>query len=242
MLKSGEQTNPDGAGIAWIDRGQVRYRKGLKLKQIAKLCKKLPLPYIVHFRITSVGKTTPGLCHPFPISPTANTNTSGSAKSVLFHNGTWDQWESNLLEYILDTKQIPTGDLSDSRVMAMLASQYGPKYLAKKVTGWNKIAILTPKGIKKLGAGWVNVDKVHCSNDYFQPAQKSAWMEPAWPALWEFRKKDDEKANFNEDLWQAGYSTHELEPIIETLEYYKQELTVENTLLYYGEPAGYRDL
>ena len=72
-LESMEAFNSDGAGIAWIDRktNKVEWVKGLKLsaKKIHKMItkKKIQLPFVIHFRISSVGKTNNELCHPFTL-------------------------------------------------------------------------------------------------------------------------------------------------------------------------------
>ena len=68
--------NHDGAGIMYLDKGQVHIEKGfMKYKDFTKaldrLEKKLDLtatPVVMHFRITTHGGTNPENTHPFPIT------------------------------------------------------------------------------------------------------------------------------------------------------------------------------
>lgn len=68
--------NSDGAGLMWVEKGQVRIEKGfMKYKALAnrldELEKKLDLtatPVVMHFRITTHGGTKPENTHPFPIT------------------------------------------------------------------------------------------------------------------------------------------------------------------------------
>jgi hypothetical protein len=55
--------------------------------------------------------------------------------------------------------------------VSYLAYKMGTKQMAKQVTGWNKVAVITSKGIIKYGAGWCNIEGNQCSNDYFIPKQ-----------------------------------------------------------------------
>jgi hypothetical protein len=176
MLKDGEETNPHGGGIAWINKKEnvVEYRKGLSAQQINDLINNehITQPYIIHFRIDSVGNRSPLLNHPFPITdknhPVEDLKLSGKAKAVLFHNGHWSEWKDRFLSQVINSN-IHVGDKeewSDSRTMAMLASIHGLSVL-NAISGFNKISVLTPKGIERFGDGWVNVEGATCSNDNF---------------------------------------------------------------------------
>jgi len=74
ILEKAETQNPHGAGIAWIDKKtkNVKWIKSTKLttKGILTIIKKFKIkfPYIVHFRITSIGSTNDQLCHPFDLN------------------------------------------------------------------------------------------------------------------------------------------------------------------------------
>lgn len=166
-LESAESLNSHGGGIAWIEKGKVHYKKGLKSKQIFEMTKKIKLPAIIHFRIASIGGVVDELCHPFPIDNEASVDLNGSCDSALFHNGTWSGWQEVCLNTVIKKNiMFPSGKWSDSRAMAWLADKYGIDML-NLIPTENKIAILTKDGIRKFGR-FVEIDKVLCSNDYFE--------------------------------------------------------------------------
>lgn len=72
--------NPHGAGMAWVENGEVQIKKGyMKLEDLKA---DLPLiagkPAILHFRIASVGNKTADNCHPF----------DAGGEWAMGHNGT----------------------------------------------------------------------------------------------------------------------------------------------------------
>jgi hypothetical protein len=180
-LKSAECTNSHGGAIAWLNKDGTRsYVKGIKAKKVWKIICNQLIPAnvqtaIIHFRIASVGKVKPQLCHPFEITEDVKLNMKGQKidTELLFHNGTWSEWAEYLIDFMKDMKvpiPIPKGDYSDSRVMAFLSFHLGHQVLSKMVgKQWNKIAILTSNGIVKYGNGWVKHEKNSCSNDHFLP-------------------------------------------------------------------------
>lgn len=201
-LEDAESMNSHGGSIAWLDKnGKKYYQKGIKAKQITKIINKQLKPKgiqtaIIHFRIASVGNVNKALCHPFEITNRVELNLKGERMStdLLFHNGTWSEYAEEMLEFLGKHNKpltIPYGEFSDSRVMAFLAKRMGIKQMAKKVTGWNKIAVLTSDGIKRYGTGWVKHDGNLCSNDYFLPTQN----------MWSFN--DDKPYTF------AGYGVND---------------------------------
>ena len=208
-LEDAESMNSHGGSIAWLDKnGKKYYQKGIKAKAITKIINKQLKPKgiqtaIIHFRIASVGNVNKALCHPFEITNRVELNLSGERMStdLLFHNGTWSEYAEEMLEFLGKHNKpltIPYGEFSDSRVMAFLAKRMGVKKMAKKVTGWNKIAVLTSDGIKRYGTGWVKHDGNLCSNDYFLPTQN----------MWSFN--DDKPYTF------AGYGVNDTSYLNET--------------------------
>lgn len=149
--------NPDGAGIAWIENGTVRFKKvgpGHDA-EIMDLAETVPMPYVAHFRITSVGETRPELSHPFPLRHTQALATSGKATNgVLFQNGTWREWKQHLLAAAASTGE-PVGDgpLSDTRAITYLATTLGLGIL-ETIPDHNRIAVVTKNGVRRYGAGW----------------------------------------------------------------------------------------
>jgi hypothetical protein len=179
-LEDAESMNCHGGSIAWLDKqGRKYYQKGIKAKAITKIINKQLKPKgiktaIIHFRIASVGNVNKKLCHPFEITSRVDLNLSGERMTtdLLFHNGTWTEYAEEMLVFLGKHSKpmtIPYGEFSDSRVMAYLAKRMGVKKMAKLVTGWNKIAVLTSDGINRYGTGWVKHKGNTCSNDYFVP-------------------------------------------------------------------------
>ena len=179
-LEDAESMNSHGGSIAWLDKqGRKYYQKGIKAKAITKIINKQLKPKgiktaIIHFRIASVGNVNKKLCHPFEITSRVDLNLSGERMTtdLLFHNGTWTEYAEEMLVFLGKHSKpmtIPYGEFSDSRVMAYLAKRMGVKKMAKLVTGWNKIAVLTSEGINRYGTGWVKHKGNTCSNDYFVP-------------------------------------------------------------------------
>ena len=168
ILESAELTNRDGAGIAWIEKDGIHFKKGLDAKNIYKLIKsrKIQLPFIIHFRIATVGGVNNELTHPFPISSNAPLSTSGTTEKVLFHNGHWNDWREWCMKTITrKCIKFPRDIWSDSRALAFLTHHYGYGFL--ELIENNKIAILDKDGIHKFGTGWAKVGSYECSNNLF---------------------------------------------------------------------------
>lgn len=191
-LKNAESVNNDGGSIAWLNKdGTKSYKKGIKSKEIHSIINKRLIPQgietaIIHFRIASIGGVKKKLCHPFEISGKVELNMEhmNTTRDLLFHNGTWSEYAEVLVEYLKSVKTpqlIPRGEYSDSRIMAYLASKIGHKAMAKQVKGWNKVAILTDKGIKRYGSNWCDVKNNKCSNNYFIPVK---YNETNMPFSW----------------------------------------------------------
>lgn len=122
-LDACHQANPHGAGVAWREGGMVKWLKGLEPDELEPLVARLPGEVVIHFRWASVGEVSPRLCHPFPVTGTANTRLSGQARAVLFHNGTWRKWRETLR--LMPKDRLAGGLLSDSRVAASLVDLCG---------------------------------------------------------------------------------------------------------------------
>lgn len=176
--------NPDGAGIAWIENGTVRFKKvgpGHDA-EIMDLAETVPTPYVAHFRITSVGETRPELSHPFPLRHTQTLATSGKATNgVLFQNGTWREWKQHLLAAAASTGQ-PVGDgpLTDTRAITYLATTLGLGIL-ETIPEHNRIAVVTKNGVRRYGAGWSEyAPGLWVSNTLWVPRVEQAAAKPEW--------------------------------------------------------------
>jgi hypothetical protein len=169
MIKKAERANDHGMGIAWVNQdNKVEWAKGLNSKSLIKLMRKrkIKFPYIIHARIASVGDICNELCHPFEISLNPSLDLTGTTdQGVLFHNGTWSDYNKFLLMTICSNNlKMYDGKNSDSRSLAFLVKAHGTSIL--KTLPEQKIAILTPKGIQYFG-DFPKVNKHICSNTWF---------------------------------------------------------------------------
>jgi len=150
VLELGASRNPHGAGIAWVEDGKVKWKKGLKLEELFNYEDKTG-PGLVHFRLSTVGGDNPLLCHPFPVSETAEVDLEGEADKVLAHNGHWMDWQKCVSNVVNRDKPLPPAPWSDTRGIAWLTSHYGDDWL-----DWlsEKVAVLDKNGIQPYGRGW----------------------------------------------------------------------------------------
>ncbi len=187
MVNSMWEKNSDGAGIAWRDtvdgKKVVKWEKGLELTEIQELCAEVPMPYVAHFRIASVGGVVPALTHPFPIEEhhlcaQLEGTTTGS---VLFHNGHWNSWKTAVVEGAAGFgKRIPKGvnRWSDSQAMAWLTRLYSVGFLELLD---EKTVIFGPTMMEiTKGNAWTKVDDIWVSNDFFT---KKHYNHPGMTAM-----------------------------------------------------------
>lgn len=177
------EKNPDGAGAAWRevqgDKVVVRWEKGLmkeaglaRLKEIVAVA---PIPFVIHTRIATIGGIKPNMTHPFPIDQRAQNTLSGTTDgAVLFHNGTWGDWDKEGRAVAVNTGiGIPVGKWSDSRALAWVCSILGNGFM--EFLPAQKGIAFGPYGedIFVGAGGWEQVtdpttgEKVWCSNSSF---------------------------------------------------------------------------
>lgn len=119
--------NSDGAGFMYATGGTVHIEKGFMtlkdfkaaLKRLKKSIDVINTPMVMHFRITTHGETSPGNCHPFPVSEKLPLLTMTKIKTPLgvAHNG------------VIDIKP-SRKDISDT--MEYIMSQLAPLHQLKK--------------------------------------------------------------------------------------------------------------
>lgn len=166
--------NPEGGGIAWRDTVDgvtvVRWKKGLKLPEMQKLGAELPLPYVLHFRIASIGGPLPELTHPFIATPEwddfiQSLELEGmTTNPVIFHNGHWNGWHDKMMVGCgVKDEEFPRGPWSDSRAMAFLYRYYGQGFLD---TLDQRTVTFGPDFIEfGIGPGWHQEDSLWFSNN-----------------------------------------------------------------------------
>jgi hypothetical protein len=186
QLAQCEHANRHGSGLAWLNGKRVEYCKNLPIAEIHRLLADIAGPAIVHFRIASVGGVDPQLCHPFPITHRAELRQQGTARSVLFHNGTWAEHRSAAAHYGLTfPKREP---LSDTRIAASLIARFGFDWL--KRADYCRWALLDRKGIRRIGH-WHEVDGCHYSNLGWQPHTFGGSYEYLQPGFFDDDDDDD---------------------------------------------------
>jgi glutamine amidotransferase len=136
-LIESQRANPDGCGLAWVENGQVQIYKSMKFEdwktkylEVIDRCGNINM--LIHFRITSRGKTSEDMCHPFMVGD----------DMAIIHNGTISN---------ITAAETANGD-SDTKVLAekiMRDLPVGWEHnqsvirLLEDFIGWSKICILT---------------------------------------------------------------------------------------------------
>lgn len=150
-------SNPDGFGMAYVNKGVLLFEKGIMEKEKAwdayQAVKKHRV--VMHFRIKTAGAICPELTHPFLVTDTSPTLTKYEGKDhILFHNGCIWNWEEDCLKFILNKEKggRVTGHMSDSRFLALLMSGADEQSMCdflKKESG--KFVLMNNKNINLIG-------------------------------------------------------------------------------------------
>jgi hypothetical protein len=165
-IRNGFANHPHGTGVAWHEGGEVHYKKNLTLEESIKLAAELPMGYVMHFRWASVGGPDKSLVHPFPIAKDVPLLEEGKAKSVLFQNGHWDQWNNVLVNHLSSRVTLPRGKWSDTRAIAFLVSVHGSGIL-KLIESAGRFVVMVKD--KNYGFGsFIEENGVAYSNDTFR--------------------------------------------------------------------------
>lgn len=167
--------NPDGGGIAWREtikgKKTVCWAKGLNRDQMLEHCATVPLPYVAHFRISTVDKPPKDyLTHPFPIHPESPCYLEGQFEGpVLFHNGHHGPWREELKQTLRSYRaQLNAeGKFNDTRAMAVISYYMGHSYME---TTEQRAIIFSPDDIEIFvgNDAWEEVDGIYVSNDRWQ--------------------------------------------------------------------------
>lgn len=176
--------NGDGGGAAWREADEagdpiVCWEKGLMkepgLARMQELAATLPVPFVLHMRIATIGGVKANMTHPFPIDERGNNELKGWTKGyVLFHNGTFKDWDKEARSLAVTTGiAIPTGKWSDSRAMAWICSIIGNGFM--EFLPEQKGLAFGPSDCDMFtgATGWDQVvdpqtqQKVWCSNSHF---------------------------------------------------------------------------
>ena len=175
ILRACHDANPHGAGVAWREGNRVRWRKNLKVGQVAHLIREVKGEVVIHFRWASVGGVNPRLCHPFPVSRKAGLAFHGKTKAVLFHNGTWGGWEEALDRLVsLGGHDDIDGPMSDTRAAAVVVDHLGRHVLDRLPGRW----VLFGMKETQLYGEWEEFKGMNVSNTNFVhrlPVKQKFW-------------------------------------------------------------------
>ncbi len=166
------RTNNDGAGFSWLDRRgsqKLFWEKGFMSfrsfwKAFSKKNFKKSDQIMVHFRITSHGKTSRGNTHPFPISNDFHEmqELSGTTDKLLMHNGILDcgttKEFSDTMEFV---KIISKFDIKEKDVRRLIGMARGN----------SKIAIMQGSTVYYWG-DWIEENGVYFSNSSYEDKKK----------------------------------------------------------------------
>ena len=93
-IKTMFRNNPNGAGFMYSDGQSVYIQKGFMTlgefnSALNKVKEHIEYPFVLHFRITTNGGTSKGMCHPFPLSADIKelTATRATTDIGIAHNG-----------------------------------------------------------------------------------------------------------------------------------------------------------
>lgn len=155
-----EAANPHGGGVAWAEKGYVHFKKGIKAEEMQDLVKDKPFPHVYHFRIASVGKIIPALCHPFVVRRKQNCDMEGvTSHPVLFHNGTVTNWR-----FLAKVAGVTYPEFaSDSMIIARIISLRGEALLSQ-ICDHSRFCVLHPDGKVNLHGGFAELNGNRYSN------------------------------------------------------------------------------
>lgn len=148
IVKQGLKSNPDGAGVAWVEGGKVHWKKGLSTsEEIFSILEGKKPPFLIHARLASIGGKGNELTHPFPVGGDLDLEGSSSI-GVIAHNGHWTGWEQDVKLYLYGGGVMPEGPMSDTRFMALAAARLGDLLDIRYICpSGQKVALLTPTGM-----------------------------------------------------------------------------------------------
>jgi hypothetical protein len=189
LLRAGALTNPHGAGIAWREKGSIKWEKGLGIEEAIKLIKHTPVPHVIHFRLASAGGASSRLAHPFPVSSHPDSRLKGIAEKVFFHNGHINGWELLAVQSAIASKWRIPRRLSDSVLLARLVALHGDGIL-QLYSASNRFVLFDSRRISLFGS-WHDHEGVRVSNLAFQFSQKRSFGN--WEKLMESAGREYER-------------------------------------------------
>ncbi len=171
LLNSCLFSNPDGAGIAWVENGAVQISKGYSdVSALMDIIHDVPTesPLIIHARIATSGGISAGTCHPFPVCDSLDGLHAPDVEcgAALAHNGIIRGIATNDSMGVSDTvafvRDVVTPLWRKNRSVTTAVR----KAIASAAPS-NRFAILSADGtVSRIGRGWGSVSRgIEASND-----------------------------------------------------------------------------
>lgn len=225
------QNNPDGSGYMYSYNNKVHIEKGFMtlkelLNSLDSLKKKVnieEIPLILHFRISTSGKTDGATCHPFPITSDLNAlrKTHVITNLGMAHNGVIYDFEEKKSIY------------SDTQLFVNKCVSYlydiNPKFLhddrtekmLEPIINGSRLAFLDRHGNIYRYGDWCENDGIFYSNDGYIP-----WTS----RYYHYDSNYYDNYYYGDDYYYYGDDEQELR-ILEKLEAY-EEITDYNDICF----------
>lgn len=161
-IQNSFEHNPDGGGYAVKRNGYIKYAKGYF--DVDEYYKELEQNIrtedeaLIHMRITTHGGTSKECCHPFPITSSYKQmrKTEGKTDKILIHNGVLGgRFGEEARDGVSDT-MVLTRYIDEAQFRSF--GKGFKSIMNTVVSGTNKVAILTSRGITMIGKGWTEAD------------------------------------------------------------------------------------
>lgn len=155
-LSNAVSINPDGAGILWLDTGEVEHHiDSFQAFDWVQQAEDKKRPYVLHVRYATEGGVNIKNCHPFPI---------GETGAHLFHNGT---------VALRDHKK---GHKSDSALLADLLNTVPSSLWTKMLSiSDSRFAIVDSNRKLTLCGDWITEGGIHFSKKDIKPYKNAAY-------------------------------------------------------------------
>jgi hypothetical protein len=197
-------------------QGLVKYEKGFMDLESAKRAyhRVNTLPHVCHFRKSSCSGVTPALTHPFIVSAESPIELEYSGNDpILVHNGVIGNWRDMFRNYCIAIGRIPEGELSDTRVMAMMTDRLG-----EAIFEWysDKFVLMSWDDIQIFGS-FVEQDGIKFSNNTYKSfgVTRQTYQSLRYDGFYEDPdddgEHDDDDVPLDEDITQTDMLFKEID-------------------------------
>jgi len=200
ILNNCFDNNSDGAGVMYLNNGQVQIDKGYMTKKaFTKRLKKLAFnkddTVIYHFRLATHGATKAGQTHPFPVSEIDKDllNTRIETGIAMAHNGILSAMQSDkiLSDTMMYIKHIV------SPIKDMIFDKSMSKLLSKSSVG-SRLVFLNGKGNILTTGEWITDNGLFYSNNGYKELKYLGYSDSTVSINDDFNWNKDEKIEYTD--------------------------------------------